>query len=361
MYIRFGRSGMGRKCVLLFAACIIVLFAGCDNGPSARKSGTDHKKPLSWGQSHRIFTYADNRAWDYGQLEIKKSLEQQFFTTTNEVLFTLERHEISNIHTYYKFANLLLLCDVSSNQPVSKYVKEIIPEQVAMIGDSLPATMVAAKDLWARDQRVIFILGQDLEKLLLYTFENLNLIFDIYESAEFERIEDVLYKLGLNDEEIAYEKEHYPWYMELPSQYRVFKRDDTHDFVSYLCRVKKYPDRFLGVYWEPMEENEVSKEWLFQKRLEIGEKYYNGDTLLVEDVRQENTDFLGYTAYKLSGRWQNMKSFTGGTFACWSFYDEQQKMAYMIDNAVFFPEGEKLRALIGLEIISNTFKTIDTK
>ena len=352
---------MGRKCILLFAACAVLFVAGCDNGPSARKSSTDHKKPISWGQSHRIFTYADNKAWDYGQLEIKKSIERQFFTTKNEVLFTLERHDISNIHTYYKFANLLFLCDVSSKQPVSEYVKDIIPGQAATIGDSLPATMVAAKDLWARDQRVIFILGKDLEQLLLYTFENLNLIFDIYKGGEFERIEEVVYKPGLNEEEITYEKEHYPWYMELPSQYRVFRRDDTHNFVSYLCRVKKYPDRFLSVYWEPMEENNVSKEWLFQKRLEIGKKYYNGDTLLVEDVRQENAEFLGYNAYKLSGRWQNMTNFTGGTFACWGFYNEQQKMAYMIDNAVYFPEGEKLRALIALEIVSSTFETIDKK
>lgn len=361
MYIKFGRSGMRRSLIPVVAVCVVLFFAGCDNGPSARKSSTDHKKPLSWGQSYRIFTYADNKAWDYGQLEIKKSLERTFFTTTNEVLFTVERHDISKIHSYYKFANLLFLCDVSSNKSVSKYVKELIPEQVATIGDSLPATMIAAKDLWARDQRVIFLLGRDLEQLLLCTFENLNFIYDIYEQGEFDRIEDLVYKLGLNETEIAYEKEHYPWDIELPSQYSIFRRDNAQHFVSYLCRVKKYPDRFLGIYWEPMEENDVSKEWLFEKRLEIGEEYYNGDTIKKEDIRQENTEFLGHAAYKLSGRWQNTTSYTGGAFACWGFYDEQQKMAYMIDNAVFFPEGDKLRALIGLEIISNTFKTIEKK
>ena len=204
---------MRRKFIALIVGCVLLVIAGCDSGPSVRKSSSDHKKPLSWGQSHRIFTYADKKAWDYGQLEIKKSLERQFFTTKNEVLFSVERHDISNIHTYYKFANLLFLCDVSSKQPVSKYVKGIIPEQAAMIGDSLPANMVAAKNLWARDQRVIFILGKDLEQLLLYTFENLNLIFEIYEGGEFERIENVVYKLGLNEAEITYEKEHYPWYL----------------------------------------------------------------------------------------------------------------------------------------------------
>ncbi len=90
----------------------------------------------------------------------------------------------------------------------------------------------------------------------------------------------------------------------------------AHNFAPYLCRVKKYPDRFLGVYWEPMEENNVSKEWLYQKRIEIGRKYYKGDTLFVSDVLQENADFLVYNAYKLSGRWQNLTSFTCGTFDC---------------------------------------------
>ncbi len=34
----------------------------------------------------------------------------------------------------------------------------------------------------------------------------------------------------------------------------------------------------------------------------------------------------------------------------------KNKIVYLIDNAVFFPEGNKLRALLGLEIISKTFK-----
>ncbi|HHI87818.1 MAG TPA: DUF4837 family protein [Candidatus Cloacimonetes bacterium] len=344
--------------ILLLIVLFIALYA-CSKGPSPKKSTSDHRKPLSWGQTHRIFTYADDKAWAYGQLEIKKSLEREFFTTTNERLFEVERHDIHKIHTYYKFANLLFLCDVSSNKPVSKYVKEIIPEQVAAVNDTMPATMIAVKDLWARDQRVIFILGKDLEQLLLYTFENLNPIFDIYKEAEYKRLENNVYKLGLNEEEIAYEKEHYPWYLELPMQYRLFRRKVSGGFVSYLCRVKNYPDRFLAVYWEPMEDNQVSKEWLFDKRVMMGEKYYMGDTLYTKDVRQEKADFLGYQAYKLSGRWQNPGNFTGGAFACWGFYDETQKIAYMIDNSVFFPEGNKLRALIGLEIISKTFHTLN--
>ncbi len=352
---------MKRKWINLLFLVLLIALSCCGKVPSAKQSSSNPRKPLSWGQSHRIFTYADDKAWAYGKLEIKKSLEREFFTTTNEKLFEVERHDINKIHTYYKFANLLFLCDVSSDEPVSKYVKEIIPEQVAAINDTLPATMIAAKDLWARDQCVIFILGKNLEQLLLYTFENLNPIYDIYEKSEYERIENNVYKLGLNGEEIAFEKENYPWFVDLPMQYQLFKRKVGGGFVSYLCRVKNYPDRFLSVYWEPMEENRVSKEWLFEKRLLIGEKYYEGDTLFTNDVRQENAAFNGFNGYKLSGRWQNLHNFTGGAFACWGFYDETQKIGYMIDNAVFFPEGDKLRALIGLEIISKTFQTINKK
>jgi len=152
---------MGRKCILLFAACAVLFVAGCDNGTSARKEQHRPQEDRFRGDNlTAYFTYADNKAWDYGQLEIKKSIERQFFTTKNEVLFTVERHDISNIHTYYKFANLLFLCDVSSKQPVSEYVKDIIPGQAATIGDSLPATNGSSKRFMGAGPTCYLYLGK---------------------------------------------------------------------------------------------------------------------------------------------------------------------------------------------------------
>lgn len=347
-----------RDKIIISAFLIIILgIYGCGKSESPQESYTDIRKPISWGKSSVIFAFADDKVWDYGKLEILKSLEREFFTTTNEKLFTVQREDISQIKRYYKFANLLFLCDTNSNKPTSQYVKSILPEQTSSLSDSIPADIIAVKDNWSQNQAVVFVIGKDIETLLLYTFEKSNIIFKIYRNREIERIKNLIYKPGLNKKEIKYQKEHYPWHLDLPYQYLTFRKDDENHFVSYLLRVEKHPDRFLAVYWENMSENNVNKEWLWNKRLKLGKKYYEGDEFSSEDVTQEKTQFLSYNGYKLSGRWQNPDYFIGGAFVSSAFYDEKQKIAYLIDNAVFFPEGEKLRALIGLEIISKTFKT----
>lgn len=335
--------------------CIIVLVGcgGSQSGDTARK--TDVSKPRSWGQSEFIFTFADDFVWDSVEYGVLRSLEREFLTTKNERLFTVRHVPIAEIKEHYRFANLLFFCDTSSDAPTSKYVKEILATQVAALSDSMPSKMLTATDLWAQDQIVVFLIGKDMESLLNCTAQHLNIIFEVFQEKEYERMHKTVYRPGVNDEEINYQKQHYPWHIKLPKHYIVFRRDDANNFVSYLLRVQDHPDRFLAVYWEEMSENNLSKEWLWEKRQEIGETYYEGDTFSSKDVVQSKTEFLGYDAFKLSGRWQNPDYFIGGAFTSFAFYEPEQEIAYLIDNMVYYPQGEKLRALMGLEVISKTF------
>jgi len=338
---------------------LILLFLVSCGDSNTSKDSIDYSKPTSWGQSNIINSFADGKIWDYGQMKLKQSLEREFFTTTNENLFTVKRRKITKIKNYYKFANLLLFCNVNSDEPVSAYVKKILPESVLNIQDTTGYKIIPAKNFWARQQTVVFVIGKNTEKTLLplYTPDKLNKLFEIYEQREMKKLERIVYRPGLKEKEIEYQKKNYPWHIKLPKGFMVFRRDDKNNFASYLLRVKDYPDRFLAVYWEPMQENEVNKEWLWEKRLEIGDEYYVGDEFSERDVIQKKINFNDYDGYKLWGRWQNFSNYTGGTFASYAFYDAEQKMAYLIDNTVYYPQGDKLRALMKLEIISKTFHT----
>lgn len=340
-----------------FLLFVIIIFSSCGDSESTHKSSADIRKPLSWGKSDVIFIFADKMIWDYGKLEIEKSLEREFFTTRNEKLFTLRKEEAKDIKKYYKFANLLFFCNLNSDNPTSKYVKSVLPNQSHALSDSIPAKIYISKNLWAQNQIVTFVIGKDAESLLLHTFEQSDVIFDVFKNRERERLKNLIYKPGLNKKETEYYEQNYPWQIDLPKQYITFKRDDENHFVAYLLRVKKYPDRFLAIYWEEMAKNEINKDWLWNKRLELGKKYYDADEFSKCDVTQKKVKFLTYDTFKLSGRWQNPDNFVGGAFTSFAFYDENQKIAYLIDNSVFFPEGNKLRALLALEIISETFKT----
>lgn len=346
-----------RWAIWIFALLTIIVLVGCGGSQSDDASRkTDLRKPISWGQSEFIFTFTDDFIWNSVEYGIVRSLEREFLTTHNEKLFTVRLIPISEIQNNYRFANLLFFCDASSDTPTSKYVKEILPKQVSALSDSMPSNMLIANDLWAQDQIVVFLIGKDMESLLNCTAQQLNTIFEIFQEKEYERIHKAVYRPGLNEEEINYQKQNYPWHIKLPKHYIVFRRDDANNFVSYLLRVQDHPDRFLAVYWEEMPENKLNKEWLWEKRLEIGKTYYEGDTFSSQDVMQSKTEFLGYDAFKLSGRWQNPDYFIGGTFTSFAFYEPVQKIAYLIDNMVYYPQGDKLRAMMGLEVISKTFK-----
>ncbi len=352
--------------------CILsLLILGCgseskeDNNKKSRtisakttKSKENYRKPISWGKKDIIYIFADKKIWDYGRNKIKQSFEREFFTTRNEKLFNIEKVEIKEIQHYYKFTNLIFFADITTDEPVANYVKQLLGEEIINNIESTDPNIFVQEDLWARGQLVIFLLGRGTKETLLYTFGKLNFLFEQFKANEMRRLENLAYRMGLNKKEMNYQKEHYQWQIELPKYFNVFRRDDENNFVSYLLRVEKYPDRYLSVYWENMPENNVSKKWLFEKRKELSWQYYDEDEFSKQDVVQENTTFNEYKGYKLHGKWQNKKYYIGGAFASFAFYEPKQKRAYIIDTSVYFPEGNKLRALLELEIIATKFKAI---
>src|SRR6056297_271639 len=164
-----------RKLIYIFF--IVILLAGCgESGRSDDEDAVDYKKPMSWGQSEIINTFADGQIWDYGKMMLKQSLVREFFTTNNENLFTVKKRKISDIKNYYKFANLLLFCNLDSDESVSRYVKEILPESALTIQDTSGYKIIPAKDFWAREQTVVFVIGKNTRKTLLplYSPDKLN-------------------------------------------------------------------------------------------------------------------------------------------------------------------------------------------
>ena len=353
--------------IIFLIALLIVSCSGKNNGTGktsksssneAYKSKEDYRKPISWGKKNVIYIFADKTIWDYGRNKIKQSFEREFFTTQNEKLFNIEKVDIKDISRYYKFTNLIFFADITSDKPVANYVKQLLSEHVINNIKTTGSNIFVQDELWARDQLVIFVLGKSAEQTLLCTFDKLNFLFEQFKANEMKRLEKIAYRTGVNKQEMNYEREHYQWQIQLPKYFKTFRRDDENNFVSYLLRVEKYPDRYLFVYWENMPENNVSKKWLFEKRKELVWKYYDEDEFSELDVVKENATFNKYNGYKLYGRWQNKKYYIGGAFVSFAFYEPEQKRAYIIDTSVYFPEGNKLRALLELEIIAKKFLVI---
>ncbi len=336
----------------------VLILTGCGDSNESRRhrpagQDTDYRKPLAWGHEQTIYVFADSNVWQYAEPYLRESIERYYFTTENETYFDLKRADFSAIQQFYRFKNLIFFAHLDSEQQVSNYVKERLSETVLQSVREEGIGMFTSHNLWANDQLVIFLLGDTEANLLRYNILQANEIFEQFRSKLFARIEKKVYGLKIHPEVMF---SNLPWSVKLPENYVIFKRDDSNNFTSFLARRREQPDRYLAVYYEEMEENRVTLDWLIETRARLVWDYYDEDEFQREETRSEQTEISNRQTIKLSGRWQNAKYAIGGAFQSFAFYDESNQRAYLIDNSVFYPEGFKLPALIELEVISRTIE-----
>ena len=346
---------MNKKIVVL--GIILLLMLGCspkDNIHKTKSKGIDPHKPMSWGHKQTVYVFADDNVWKYAKRHLLKTLERVRFTTENEKVFVVKRAPIDNMDNFYKFNNLIFFCDLESNDKVSTYIKEIMGSKVESEVKENLIGMYTKKNVWANDQFVLFILGDNEPDLLKFNILQSHNTFDLFNEKLFDRIRGQIYKTSIySDERFAA----FPWTLKLPKNYILYKNDTANNFISFIARLRNKPDRYISVYFQEISREEFDRNWLRETRKSISWKYYDEDEFFDRDVRMEKCELAKHQGLRLSGRWQNKKHSVGGAFQSFAFYDDVSGLAYLVDNSVYYPDGEKLEALYELEIISKTLKT----
>ncbi|MDP8200522.1 MAG: DUF4837 family protein [Candidatus Tenebribacter burtonii] len=346
---------------IVFLGIILFLILGCsqkENIHKTKSKGIDPHKPMSWGHKQTVYVFADDNVWKYAKGHLLKTLERVRFTTENEKVFVVKRAPIDNLDNFYKFNNLIFFCNLESNDKVSAYIKEIMGSKVeSEVNDNLIG-MYAKDNVWANDQFVLFILGSNEPNLLKFNILQSHKIFDLFKEKLFDRISGQLYKTSVysDDRFTAFQ-----WTLKLPKKYVLYKNDTANNFILFIARLRNKSDRYISVYFQKIPKEEFNRNWLRETRQNISWKYYDEDEYFDKDVRMEKYKLAGFQGWRLTGRWQNKKYSVGGAFQSFAIYDEVNGLAYLIDNSVYYPDGEKLEALYELEIISKTFKLKDSE
>ena len=347
--------------ILILLGIFIFLTLGCSQKENVNKTQgkkIDPHKPMSWGHKQTVYVFADDNVWKYAKGHLIKTLERVRFTTENEKVFVVKRAPIDDMDNFYKFNNLIFFCNLESNDKVSTYIKEIMGAKVeAEVNENLIG-MYAKDNVWARDQFVLFIMGDNEPDLLKFNILQSHNIFDLFKDKLFDRIQRQVYKTSTYPDN---KFSTLPWTLELPKNYVLYKNDAENNFISFIARLRNKPDRYMSVYFQEILEDEFDRKWLKETRRKISWKYYDEDEFFDKDVRMEKFELAGHQGWRLTGRWQNKKHSVGGAFQSFAFYDKVSGLAYLVDNSVYHPDGEKLEALYELEIISSTLKLKETK
>ncbi len=352
--------------IVIVLACLLILI-GC-RGQKAGSSALsqryskfddiiDAAKPIAFGEDYDVYVFSGSGNWNRLEDFMRSTIEREMFIVYNERYFDLHLAEIKDFDRLTKFRNLVLIGDLSSGDTVSRHIiNSLSAKHVERVRQS-GGEMYIAKNRWVRDQVVLYLLAENAEKLEKLVIAQANNLFSILLKRLTERI---AYHTYLTKTIAADFWEHFPFSLQIPENYRLYSNDKTGRFLSFLYRARQpnreIPDKFVSIYYEPMETDSVDSDWLITKRAELAMKYYDGDVFDAHSIRRERFTLAGYDGWRIIGPWENRNHLVGGGFQSFAFWHEPSKRAYLIDNSVFFPAGDKLPLLLELYMISGTLQ-----
>ncbi len=357
---------MKSKVLLIFLGALLLALALASCGKSAPKtdkysfyeSTMDTSKPQAWGEDSDIHVFCDDDVWKVMQDYLKSNLERETFVVVNEKYFSLIRSDLSDIDNLLHYKNLLFLGDLKSRGSVSQHMRATLDKRNLERVTRSGAEMFAAKNRWVQDQLIIYMLGSDLENLIKINLLQTDRLYNLFLNRLGERLAYQAYRTKTMPAEFFND---YPYSLQIPENFQLFQNDKANRVLSLLYRMRSesrdFPDKYITVYYEDMAADSVKLGWLQEKRKWLAGKYYDGDEFDPKMLRSERLNFGKYTAWRILGPWKNLKHDIGGGFQTFAFYDETQKRAYLIDNSVYFPAGDKLPVLLELQKISVTFRT----
>jgi len=317
----------------------------------------DHNKPLAMGDDRDVQVFCDEGNWKALQPFVQSSIEREVPLVYPEKYFTMVRASIKDVEKLTPYKNLVFIGDLESTSPVSAYMKKVLtPDFINRVKVS-GGDLFVAKNHSSRDQIVFFLLGKDPLSLSKFGALQADNIFGLLLRRYAERQGYYAYQGQVIENKFF---DPYPYTLQIPDTYKLFSNDREGRFLSFLYRTRmenrEIPDKYVSVYYEPMPENKVDLNWVIKTRTELAKQHFQGDEFDPKLIRSEPFRFGKYDGFRLLGAWKNMKLMIGGGFQSFAFWDERTKTAYLIDNIVYFPAGDKLPILLELYTISNSFR-----
>jgi hypothetical protein len=339
----------------------VLLLVGCNPGSKEPvrydkfDSIIDNAKPLAMGDERDIYVFADADNWKAVQPFIQSSIERELILAYPERYFRIVPLQISEVDNFSKHRNLLFIGDLEGNGRVSQYMRKSLADDFINRVQASGGDLFLARNHFSRDQLIMYLMGSNklnLEKIGAIQSDK---IFELlirrfadrqgYQTYQQKVIPSAFWNA-------------YPFSMQVPDNYTLYSNDTTGRFLSLLYRARmperEIPDRYINIYYEDMPENKVDHDWLIQKRQMLGEKYFEGDIFDPEVIRKERTQLAGHDAYRIVGAWKNMTHLIGGGFQSYAFWHNGK--AYIVDNIVYFPAGDKLPILVELYVISSSLQ-----
>ena len=352
-----------KKLIYLIPALILILLASCGRGTAPANRYTayddmiDHSKSLAFGEDNDVYLFCGSQNLQVLEPLLRSSIERSVGLVYDERYFNLIPVGIDRINELLAYKNLIFVGDLTGQDDISAYMRQSLAEDYITRVQQSGGDLFIAKNKNSRDQLILYLLGADKEKLAEITSMQINNIFSLLLKRYGERLAYQAYRGKVIGADFW---SNFPFSMQVPDNYRLYANNVQNRFLSLIYRSRmedrEIPDKYISVYYEDMDSDRVDGDWLFDKRNEIWGQMMEGDEIKRDKIRMERFNFAGYRGWRLIGAWENQPHLIGGAFQSMGFWHPQSQRAYIVDNSVYFPAGDKLSILLELYMISSSLQ-----
>jgi hypothetical protein len=363
----------------LFAFFIlsITLFSSClDNKDKKEFSYRDFLPPSKGGRGE-ILLQMDSSKWEGKLGAAVRELymaPMPGFSQPAEPIFKIYHAPPKKINDlleeYHSIFVVLSLESKSIDSDILR--KKFAKESLDRIESDTTPYLIVKKDVNAKNQQVVYLIGKDDEQLIKHLKANEEKLREIFYKTERQRSYLVAFRGGKQTGKMdRYKKEH-GFTIGIPEGYQEAKDifiDNTEGDSGFvfmrLIDNANGRDRNIFVAYKPyISQGQLSADSVLAWRRELGEKYmkdpdrgsYMTDQTDVMPYFSQEINFKGHYAIEVRALWKLSSNTSGGPFLGYLIVDEKKNRLYYIEGFIFAPTSKKRDYVREVESILWTFE-----
>lgn len=328
-------------------------------------TGCGENKKRAIGNEDDIYIVADSV--EYAEIEgaLLTVFGKIIYTPQSESMFNLIRKNYSELEKVKKYKNVIIAAPINSGSLTSKYINSVLNKDVIKLIEEDSTTIINKKELWSKDQLVMFLTASSIEKLSQTILNNNEDLVYYFQKASDTRLKRSLYNPTYEDKLVeAKLLKDYNWLIYVQTDFKLALDKPEDNFVWLRRSPGTDMERWVFIHWiEDSSPALLNADSINAIRNRMTQKYYrtSNDSAFVEINNEYRTskevNFNGKYAIMTQGLWNMSDGSMGGPFLSYTFYDESSKRLYMVDGSIYAPKYYKKLLIQQVDVILKSFLT----
>ncbi|MDE2886783.1 MAG: DUF4837 family protein [Gemmatimonadota bacterium] len=312
--------------------------------------------PPGSGRVDLVTVIADSLDARTFQQPFLEAMEREILTPRKERLYHVSFVRAGDFRALRR-RNIVIAAPLDGVHEAAGLVRSLVPQEHrdAMRNGADP--FVIRRDVWAHDQVVVLVTGEDHNALRDNIMTEADRIYSAIDGRRDERVAENLFRFGERETLASELADRFGWRVRIPFGFNLIDTHADSGFVVF-TRTHARVTQWMFVYREDgVRPDRLTEAWCVRKRNEIAAKFFENDIVDPTGLTVSQRELGSRLAVHLEGLWQNDLSWKGGPFRSYVLVEEKKDRLYFLDLGVYRPNRRKETFLRQLDVIARTFET----